>query len=45
MDEFVQLLDEVPGSGLGIPDNLAATMGEVLGSGLGILNGAVKMEK
>ena len=45
MDELVQLLDKVPGSGLGIPDNLAVTLGDVLGSGLGILNGAVGMEK
>ena len=45
MDELVQLLEKVPGSGFGIPDNLAATMGDVLGSGLGILDGAVEMEK
>ena len=45
MDELVQLLDKAPGSGLGIPDNLAATLWDVLGSGLGILDGAVEMKK
>ena len=45
MDELVQLLVKAPGSGLGIPDNLAVTMGDVQGSGHGILDGAVEMEK
>ena len=33
------MLGMVPGSGLGIPDSLAATLGNVLGSDLEILDG------